>query len=198
MRTKTWGKLLLFISIALIFIPACESKSKIKGERLEIQKNSLNSHIGEEFQIENILDTAGKIIKLDFTKSEITIIDFWFNGCPPCIKEMKQFAEILLGKDKKISVISISINRFSVWKKTLIEHTGRFAFLSESVRNWKHYNLQSMEDEKLKNDVPADNQDKIEKIFNVTFFPAFFVVDKDGIIKSRPVSAVDFIKQNLY
>ena len=157
--------------------------------------NSLKENIGEKFQVDNIIDSSGGLIKLEFSKSEITIIDFWFSDCKPCLKEMKQFEKILLGKEKKVTVISISINRFSLWKKILAEHNVRFSFLSGSAPNWKHYNLQSMIDEKLKNDIPKDNIDELIKKFNVTFYPAFFVVDKDGIIKSRPVSAVDYITQ---
>ncbi len=52
-----------------------------------------------------------------------------------------------------------------------------------------------MVDEKLKNDVPIDSQAEVKNKFNVAFFPAYFVVDKNGIIKSRPVSAVDYITQ---
>ncbi len=46
------------------------------------------------------------------------------------------------------------------------------------MSNWKHYNLQSMVDEKLKNDIPIDSQEEVKNKFNVTFFPAYFVVQK--------------------
>ena len=181
-----------FICFILILITACQGKNEKKYER---QIKSLSSHIGEKFELSNIIDSSGKQIELDFKRSEITIIDLWFNECPPCIEEMKQFAEILTGKGKKVSIISISINNFNLWKKTLVEHSNRFSFLNNKVSNWIQYNLQSNEAEKLKNDIPFDRQAELVSKYNVAFFPAFFVVDQEGIIKTRPVSAVKFIKE---
>ena len=183
------------ILIFIVFVSSCQNNSRKNIERIERQKNSLKDHIGEEFNLDNILDSNGNLVKLDFTKSEITIVDFWFNECPPCIEEMKQFAEILLGKEKKITIISISINRFSLWKSTLREHVNKFSFLANNTQNWYHYTLNSREEDKLKNDVPIINQIKLQSKYNVTFFPAFFVINKLGIIESRPISAVRFINQ---
>jgi len=179
----------------LITVSACQNKSSKNVEKFERDKGSLKENIGEKFQVDNILDTTGKVVTLDFTKSEITIIDFWFNDCPPCLEEMKQFAEILKGKENRISVISISINQFWLWKPTLTEHKGRFSFLSNPVLNWKHYSLQSMQDEKLRNEFSSDRIKELQKKYNITFFPSYFVVDKNCIIQSRPESAVKFIEQ---
>ena len=182
----------IFLNIFLLFlIFGCQSN--LDSKKFNKQKKSLTDHIGEKFEISNILDSAGNKIKLDFSKSDLTIIDFWFNDCPPCISEMNQFATELSGKNKRISVISISINQFWLWKKTLKEHTGRFEFLDNSLSNWTQYVLETRDDEKLKNDISVDRLLDLQKAYNVTFFPAYFVVDRNGMIQERPVSAVDYI-----
>ncbi len=108
---------------------------------------------------------------------------------------MKQFHQLLAGKEKKISVISISINQPWLWQKILREPTGRFSFLKDPLPNWSHYVLQTSENEKLKNTVSTDRSLELQKTYNVTFFPAYFVVNKKGIIQARPESAVDYIKK---
>lgn len=164
-------------------------------KHFELQKKSLTDHIGDTFRIQNVLDSTGNQVQLDLSKSDLTIIDFWFNECPPCINEMKQFSEVLTGKEGKISVISISINQFWLWKPTLTTHTGRFSFLNNNTTNWKQYVLKTSQDEKLKNEISLDRVQEIEILYNITFFPAYFVVNKKGIILERPMSAVKFIKE---
>jgi hypothetical protein len=76
---------------------------------------------------------------------------------------MQEFENLIKAKGEKISVISILINGYGLWKSILGKPVGRFSFLSNNVRNWKHYNLQSPEDERLKNTVPIDNQEQLQK-----------------------------------
>jgi thiol-disulfide isomerase/thioredoxin len=189
MLIKPWINYLLFFVSILSF--ACHNNSNKKFDR---QKNSLSDNIGDTFRLPKVLDSSGNNVALDFSKSEITIIDFWNNSCPPCIDEMKQFKQLLIGKERKISVISISVNQYWLWKKTLAEHKGIFSFLGHPAENWSHFTLESNLPEKMKNDFSFDRIDELQKTYNVTFFPAYFVVDRNGVIQSRPESAVDFIK----
>ncbi len=91
MKIKNRYVFLLLIPFALIIVSGCQNKSKKDNQKFEKEMNSLKENIGEKFQVDNIIDTSGKLIKLNFSESEITIIDFWFSDCPPCLKEMKQF-----------------------------------------------------------------------------------------------------------
>ncbi|MEO7489674.1 MAG: hypothetical protein ABIU77_21330, partial [Ferruginibacter sp.] len=111
-----------------------------------------------------------------------------------CIKELNEFASVIGGKEKKISIISISINQPWLWLETLKAHTGRFTFLENRLSNWTHYVLQTADNEKLKNDISSDRLLELQKIYNVTFFPAYFVVDRNGLIQAIPESAVEYIK----
>jgi len=189
MLIKPWINCLLFFVSFLFF--ACNNSNK----KYDRQKSSLSDNIGDTFRLTKVIDSSGKIVDLDFSKSDNTIIDFWNNSCPPCIEEMKQFKQLLTGKEMKISVISISVNQYWLWKATLTEHKGIFSFLGNPAENWNHFALESNLPEKLKNDFSFDRIDELQKIYNVTFFPAYFVVDRNGIIQSRPESAVDFIKK---
>ncbi|MEO6069091.1 MAG: redoxin family protein [Chitinophagaceae bacterium] len=183
---------LLPILTVIILFASCKSNN---DKHLEAKIKSLSDNIGDNFKINNVLDSSGKEVQLDFSKSDVTIIDFWFDDCPPCINEMSQFSNLLAGKEGKISVISISINPFWVWKPYLLNPNGRLSFLNNNTSNWTQYVLYTPTDEKLKNTISVDRQKQLRENFNVRFFPAYFVVDKKGIIKERPESAVEFIKK---
>ncbi len=181
---------ILQITILVILLGCNQSGN----ENFAKQKKSLSGNIGERFELLNILDSTGKKVDLNFTSSAFTIIDFWNNSCPPCIEEMKQFPALLKDKEQQVSVISISVNQFWLWKPTLAMHTGRFSFLSNTTPNWSHFVLHSNQSEKLRNEFSTDRIDELGRKYNVAFFPAYFVIDRNGIIQSRPKSAVEFIK----
>ena len=171
-----------------------DSSRKIRKEK---GLQSLTKNIGEQFSIEDFINTSGKSVQLDFTKSDITIIDFWFNGCGPCIKEMSQFEQLLKGKEKQISIISISISSYLLWKKLFTEKSDTYAFLTNSISNWQHLNLKAIKEPYLKDEDSNDRIDEIISKLDVSFYPSFFVINKEGIIIARPMSAVEYIKNNI-
>ena len=157
----------------------------------------LSSHIGEKFEIDNFLDIDGKPTKLDLKKSEVTIIDFWFDNCPSCISEMKQFESILSGIENSVSIISVSINNYSVWENTLTSQNPHFSFLRHDISNWKHVVLKSNEDARLANVIPGDNIALLTKKYNTNSFPTYFVLNNQGLITATPFSAVHYIKSKV-
>jgi peroxiredoxin len=192
-KTNLFIKLFIFFCITISSCGHNSGKEKRKDKAIE----SLNKNIGEKFIVDNFIDTSGEEIKLDYTQSDITVIDFWFNDCPPCNEEMSQFRDLIKGKDKKITIISISVSSYEFWKKLFIEKTTRYAFLTTSIPNWQHVNLKSNDDPRLKHSISSDRLNELTTKLNVTFFPAYFVLDKNGVIKARPISAVEYIKQKL-
>lgn len=184
----------LAAGFAAILFLSCRPENE---HRIAAAANAVTNNLNEPFLLKGIVDSSGKEIVPDFTGSDYTVIDFWNNGCPPCIYEMKQFAALLKGKENIVSVYSISINQFWLWKKTLQEHRGVFSFLQNDAVNWKQYNLMTADNPRYKNDVSTDRIREIQAAYNVTSYPAYFVINKTGKIIARPVSAVEYIKSIL-
>jgi len=103
-------------------------------------------------------------------------------GCGPCVSEMRQFDALLKGREKEISVISISIDDSKYWK------SPNSPYLNNSVSNWKFYALDSQ--------LITDRKKYLRDLFNFKFVPAYLVVDKEGRILEVPRSAVFYIKEN--
>jgi thiol-disulfide isomerase/thioredoxin len=173
-----------------------KSDSSLKA-RKEKGLQSLTKNIGEKFSIKNFIDTSCKPVQLDFTKSDITIIDFWFDGCTACITEMNQFKDILQNKESKVRVVSTCISSYEVWKSLFTKNNKTYYFLTIPVSNWQQLNLKSNDDPKLHNTLSNDRRIELENKLDVSFFPAYFVINKEGIIIARPMSAVEYIKNNI-
>lgn len=195
------GVLLLLLPVWFSF---CKSESKNKppaisqaDQRKKRTLESLKQNIGEKFNIDNFVDSSGSSVRLDFKKSEITIIDFWINECPPCNTEMMQFKNLIEGKGKKVSIISISLSSFTAWKSLFLTKNNRYSFLLESVSNWSHLVAKSNQNSKLQNIFSTDRIDELKNHLDVTYFPSYFVVNRDGIIIQRPVSAVEYLSTQL-
>ncbi len=183
------NKTIYVITSSIFFIFSCQSETKNPNRVPPTTK------IGQHFKLENIVDTSGTKVNLDFSKSDITIIDIWNNTCPPCIEEMKQFPDLIKGKESKVSIYSVSITQFWKWKPTLKEHKGAFAFLDYDIPNWKQYNLMTNDNPKFKNEISVDRLAELDSLYDVKGNPAYFVIDKTGNILSRPQSAVTFLKE---
>lgn len=207
-------KLLLVLGIIPLFFvfSSCNNPSikneendllkKIKNDsalksRKEKQLQSLNKNIGEKFSIENFIDTSGKSVKLDFSKSDITIIDFWFDGCTACIREMKQFKYLIQHKEQKITIISTCISSYTVWKNLFSGNIQGYSFLNSSIPNWLQLSLKSNDDPKLHNTLAEDRRNELTEKLDVSFFPSYFVINKAGIIIARPISVVEYIENNI-
>lgn len=182
-------RIIILIAYIALFSVSCKSKKKTPDIPASLD------NIGEQFKLANIVDTSGNIVELDFTKSDINIVDIWNNFCPPCIEEMKQFPDLIKGKETKISIFSLSLTQFWLWQKTVKEHKSPFEFLDNQIPNWKQYNLMTKDNPRFKNELSSDRLKELRHLYKVTANPAYFVVDRNGKILSRPWSAVQFLKE---
>jgi len=168
--------ILLFLPIALIF------STTIYGF-MKINDKYLNQNINKKLELNYVVDTLGNNVSLNF-ENKITIIDFWFVGCTACVSEMRNFDALLKGKEKEISVFSISIDDAKYWK------TLNSPYLTKTSNNWKFYALDSKS-------LP-DKGKYLHSMFKMKHFPFYIVLDKKGKIIEVPGSAVAYIKENYF
>lgn len=182
-------KIILFIPF---FIAAFFAFFQLKKYRLQSKRQAVNQFIGKQFPELPLLDVNSKPVSPDIGKTDNTIIDFWFRNCPGCVAEMQQFETVLKGKNKTISIISVSIDPNEVWQKTLNGSVPVFSFITKPVENWHHLLLNFSPGEGGKN-----NAEHLSELLSVTSFPSYFVLDKQGVIKATPASAVSYIKTSV-
>lgn len=171
----------LFVFWILLFLPVTLVCSTIIYGLSKFNDRHLNRNINKKIELNNLVDTHGDQVTLNF-ENKINIIDFWFMGCYPCLFEMQQFNSLLKGREKEISVFSISIDDAEYWKKP------NSPFLTKTVSNWKFYKIDSK--------AITDKSKYLHNLFNFNRFPSYIVVDNKGNIIEVPGSAVTYIKEN--
>lgn len=178
-------KYVLFIPFLLVSLYGLFLVKKMRSFK---QRAAIDAQVGKKFPFKYGIDTSGNKVPLNLTSSGITIIDFWFKNCPECIEEMMQFENAIKSATEPVAIISMSIDKFPLWKQAFDTTNKRLAFLSKSVPGWKHLM------------VPVDSilnksagQLVAEKL-PVTGYPSYYVLDNAGNIIATPASAVAFLK----
>ncbi len=165
-------------------------------------------HIGKRFDLSNLMDIEGNRTVIKFS-TDFTIVDFWFKGCGPCLEEMKQFETLISGLEKKLTMVSISIDDVRTWKP-LFSECSIIPFLNKKVDNWNHYVLidttinQKDTIKKVRNGITIYSESSIRKMtgrdfiineYGIHSFPGYLVLDKDGIVIESPLKVTDYIKE---
>ena len=178
-------KYTLFIPFLLVSLYSLFLVKKLRSQK---RRAAIDVQVGKKFPFNYGIDTSGIRVPLDFAQSPITIIDFWFKNCPECIEEMMHFENAIKSAAQPVNIISMSIDKFPVWKQAFDTNNIRLAFLSRSVPGWKH--LMVPTDSTLNK---SGTQIVAEKL-PVTGYPSYFVLDKTGNIIATPSSAVAYLK----
>lgn len=180
-------KYVLFIPFLLVSLYGLLLVKKIRSYK---KRAAIDAQVGKKFPFSNGIDTSGKTVRLDLKQTEFTIIDFWFKNCPECIEEMIHFEDAIKSAKQPVTIISMSIDKFPLWKQAFDTNNKRLAFLSKPVPGWKH--LMVPPDSILNK---SGGQLVAEKL-PVTGYPFYFVLDKTGNIIATPSSAVAYLKAN--
>ncbi|PIF45298.1 redoxin [Chryseobacterium sp. 52] len=180
---------ILTAAFVLVVLFSCKPKKQ------QVEIKPLTDNIGEKFELTDIVDTSRNSVTLDFSASEINIVDIWHNECPPCLEEIKEVPDLIKGKEGKVAVYCLSMSQFWLWKKTMKEHKGAFDFLAVVEPNLKHYNLMTKDNPRFKNTISTDRLKELRRRYKMQWNPAYFVIDRNGKILSRPNSIVEFLKE---
>jgi len=127
----------------------------------------------QSFNLKNIaLDESVFSIR-ELMDEQYVLLDFWFSHCAPCLKEMPKYIPIYEEfKDRGFEIVSISVDEtkdIDDWKNVI--HKNGFI--------WKHY---------------LDENGAVSKKLNVTSFPTTFLLNSEGDIIQRDISALELKK----
>lgn len=156
-------------------------------------------YVGRKFPLDLIIDRDSQRVDPEiFKRKPHTIIDFWFIGCAPCIQEMKKFPSYLT-EQPDLQIISVNIDRWSLWKKllngerkhlanvykdmqyqsdSLYQGQNNFqglAFLSEPYKDWRHLSKIQIEGSNFMSGQGMD----------ILSYPTYVLVNSQGVIENR-------------
>jgi thiol-disulfide isomerase/thioredoxin len=107
------------------------------------------------------VDKEGKTVRISDFRGKWVLMDFWGSGCGPCLMAIPELAALSREMQDKLVVVSINLDRESVWKKVSKEHGI----------TWTDWND------------PKGASGGV-RAYGTAGLPTFVLVSPDGVIKS--------------
>lgn len=126
-----------------------------------------------QFSIHSI---TNKLLTNDSLKGKITVINFWYYGCPPCMMEIKELNLLKKKYSDRNDLAFYAFFKDSAYVK------GNKYYYSAKVGTGKTENKFFSTNFNFTQFVNAE-KDSVSKTFDVTGYPETFIIDKSGIIR---------------
>lgn len=116
-------------------------------------------------------DLSGQKHSLYQYKGKVVLVNFWGTWCPVCIEELPSIQRLERKyRDHGLTVLAVNVNQ---------THT--------SVKRF-------MKSQNLDLTVLMDTSAKTAKYWSVEYYPASFVIDRQGMVRLFTIGAVDWEK----
>lgn len=110
-----------------------------------------------------------RTVKLSDFRGQVVVLNFWATWCPPCVEETPSLVQMQQRlKDKGIVVLSVSED---------VDEAAYRRFL-------KTYNMNGV--------TVRDPAAKTKGLYGTVMIPETYVIDRNGILRRKFVSAVDW------
>ena len=149
-----------------------EFKTKVDGEKKKLISSNIKSTLLNKplpsFSLNNI---DGKTIDQTTLLGKVTVFNFWFTGCVPCIREMPELNELVEEFEGKVNFIAPNFNTKEEVQKFLSKREFKYDILCDS----KQFN----------------------ELLNIEFYPTHIIADEEGVVKQDIFGANPDIKKQL-
>ena len=122
-----------------------------------------------------LLNQWRQIDRIGEFKGKVVLVDFWFQGCAPCLAEMKQFPYLLDKYGDRLQIMSISIDPAPQMRQLLREKPDPWSFIRSEDPNWTFYT----DNRRVKSYV---------RDLEITTFPSYLLIGPEGNLLSSPKS----------
>lgn len=163
--------LIIFLLLALIGLYIYFVKVDKLESELKIPQITLENQFGE-------------LKSFSVYKGKVLLVDFWFQGCKPCLEEMKLFPELLEKYGSELAVMSISIDHKERTKYLLEQKPKPWNFLVSDKKNWTFYN-DNRKDSSLVHEL------------KIVEYPTYLLFDKKGDLISTPNNGIGAVENEL-
>lgn len=138
----------------------CYSTREFQKPRYKY-KHEHKCYVGLKLPEFELMTLDGELINHDYFEGKITVINFWFAVCPPCIAEIPGLSEVARKyANKDVNFLAASTDSYEELERYL-KKKGSFGFT-----------------------LAPNASDLFFKTFNIqSGFPTTIIVDEDGVIQ---------------
>jgi len=154
-------------------------RKHIKGHFISVHENLEKMVNVDKIDLEKFEfnDVNGNSIKLPINRDSIYMLDFWFTGCLPCIKDHESLkTNLQIFRKSGVDIIGIS---------TDYDQTVWINFINKKSYMWKNF--------------IETNDDDLSDILGINSFPTYLLIKGSGEIINRSNSleeSISFIEKN--
>ena len=113
---------------------------------------------GKPAPVWTLTDLDGKSHSLKQYRGKVVVLDFWYRGCPWCIRAMPHVNQLAQDfKDQRVQVLGMNIDKDTADARFVVD--------------------------KLKLSYPNLRAGEIPRKYGVTGYPTVFVIDKKGVVR---------------
>lgn len=139
-------------------------------EREANESQQINRWKGSAFPVFNLITIDGVSLTQRDLLGKITVLNFWFTGCQPCIREMPELNK-LTAKYPQLNFVGFTFNDSDRVKKFLSQHTFNYRQVA--------------------------NAGQLCKALGIEAYPTHMIIDEKGIIHDVVLGASDDIYHQL-
>lgn len=100
---------------------------------MKIRNEWINKWMGKPFPDFDLMPLAGGRLKKQDLKGKVTVINFWFTGCQPCVAEMPQLNQLVdTFKSDAVIFLAFSFNEKSTIERFLQKNSFSYVQLPDS------------------------------------------------------------------
>jgi thiol-disulfide isomerase/thioredoxin len=151
----------------ILFRKTLEESQRESNIAIEKLKHKLVGNTLPHFHLKKI--SGGSITEKSFA-GKVTVINFWFTGCQPCVQEMPELNR-LATKYESVNFVAFTFNEFDEVKRFLTKHNFDYTQLP--------------------------NAEEFIKALNINTYPTHMILDKNGVVKEIEIGATDDIYNRL-
>ncbi|ABR35117.1 TlpA family protein disulfide reductase [Clostridium beijerinckii] len=152
-------------------ISITSDKNNVSNQTIEVTPNNIKTK-AIDF---NLKDLNGNELSLSDLKGKKVFLNFWATWCPPCKAEMPEIERLYQEtKDSDLVIVSVEIGEPLNTVKS---------FIDSNKYNFK---------------VLIDPDQSVATKYNITSIPTSYFIDKDGIIVSKHVGAMNIDQMKAY
>jgi thiol-disulfide isomerase/thioredoxin len=130
------------------------------------------------FEAVTLFDHEVKSLRNDY-KDNVVLLNIWATWCAPCREEMPSLERLYKEFGPRgLRIVAVNAADPDATDSTLKAFAEEYRLTFDILR-----------------DMPASGEDSVTTIYKIRAFPESFVIDKNGVIRKKWISAADWSSQ---